>query len=85
MPAQFELYRDALGKHRWRLLSNTGRVVARGGESYESRVAALKRAHHARHVVVVRRRGQRLSGFQGGGEMRVCHPINATGRPPPAS
>jgi len=41
MPAQFEVYRDALGKYRWRLLSGNDRVIAKGGESYESRTAAV--------------------------------------------
>lgn len=38
-PATFELYRDRAGKHRWRLRSANGEVLAQG-QSYATRAAA---------------------------------------------
>ena len=39
-PAGFEVYRDAAGEHRWRLVARNGRIVADSGEGYGSRSGA---------------------------------------------
>ena len=33
-PARFEIYKQADGQFRWRLIASNGRIVADGGESY---------------------------------------------------
>ena len=40
--AQFEVYRDRRGGHRWRLRAANGRIVADCAEGYSSRRAALR-------------------------------------------
>ncbi|GAB3412439.1 hypothetical protein GCM10027435_05140 [Haloparvum alkalitolerans] len=39
-PAAFEIYRDAAGDHRWRLVHENGNVLADSGEGYSSRSKA---------------------------------------------
>ena len=39
-PAAFEIYRDAAGDHRWRLVHENGNVLADSGEGYSSRAKA---------------------------------------------
>jgi len=39
-PAAFELYRDAAGEYRWRLLHRNGNIIADGGQGYASRQKA---------------------------------------------
>ncbi|WP_449271527.1 HVO_2922 family protein [Haloparvum sedimenti] len=39
-PAAFEIYRDAAGDHRWRLVHENGNVLADSGEGYSSRTKA---------------------------------------------
>jgi uncharacterized protein len=41
MAGKFELYKDAIGKFRFRLKASNGQVIATG-EAYESRASALK-------------------------------------------
>ena len=36
---KFEIYRDAVGDWRWRLLASNGEPIARGGEGYSTRAA----------------------------------------------
>jgi hypothetical protein len=37
MGARFEVYTDAAGEHRWRLVHDNGNVLADSGEGYASR------------------------------------------------
>ena len=37
MPAKFELYKDAKGEFRWRLVASNGQAIATGGEGYTSK------------------------------------------------
>ncbi|SEH52628.1 Uncharacterized conserved protein YegP, UPF0339 family [Halopenitus malekzadehii] len=39
-PTAFELYRDAAGKYRWRLLHENGEILADSGQGYSSRAKA---------------------------------------------
>jgi len=41
-PVAFELYRDAGGKWRWRLVHENGNILADGGQGYASRQKALQ-------------------------------------------
>lgn len=41
MAAKFEVTRDKVGKHRFRLLASNGRIIA-VSEAYNSRAACLK-------------------------------------------
>ncbi|GAA3721386.1 YegP family protein [Terrabacter ginsenosidimutans] len=41
MAGNFELYKDAAGKYRFRLKASNGQVIATG-EAYESKASALK-------------------------------------------
>jgi uncharacterized protein len=41
MAGEFELYKDAAGKFRFRLKASNGQVIATG-EAYESRASAVK-------------------------------------------
>jgi len=47
-PAAFEIYRDAAGKYRWRLLSKNGRILADSGQGYASRQKARQGAESVR-------------------------------------
>ncbi|WP_227352912.1 HVO_2922 family protein [Haladaptatus salinisoli] len=38
--ATFELYRDARGEWRWRLVHDNGNIIADSGEGYERRETA---------------------------------------------
>ena len=38
--ATFEVYRDAAGEFRWRLVHNNGNIIADGGEGYATRQKA---------------------------------------------
>ena len=38
--ATFEVYRDAAGEYRWRLVHDNGNVIADSGEGYASRAKA---------------------------------------------
>ena len=40
MPAKFELYTDAKGEFRWRLVASNGQTIAAGGEGYKSKESA---------------------------------------------
>jgi uncharacterized protein len=40
MAAKFELYTDAKGEFRWRLIASNGQMIANGGEGYKSKVSA---------------------------------------------
>jgi len=40
MAAKFELYKDAKGEFRWRLVASNGQTIATGGESYRSKESA---------------------------------------------
>ena len=37
MAAKFELYKDAKGEFRWRLVASNGQTIATGGEGYKSK------------------------------------------------
>jgi uncharacterized protein len=37
MPAKFELYKDARGEFRWRLIASNGQMMANSGEGYWSK------------------------------------------------
>ena len=40
MPAKFELYKDAKGEYRWRLVASNGQTIATGGEGYKAKTNA---------------------------------------------
>ena len=40
MPSKFELYTDAKGEFRWRLVASNGQTIATGGEGYKSKESA---------------------------------------------
>jgi uncharacterized protein YegP (UPF0339 family) len=40
MAAKFELYKDAKGEFRWRLVASNGQMIANGGEAYKSKASA---------------------------------------------
>jgi uncharacterized protein YegP (UPF0339 family) len=40
MAAKFELYTDAKGEFRWRLVASNGQMIANGGEGYKSKDSA---------------------------------------------
>lgn len=40
MAAKFELYKDAKGEFRWRLIASNGQMIANGGEGYSSKESA---------------------------------------------
>jgi uncharacterized protein len=40
MPAKFELYKDAKGEFRWRLVASNGQTIATGGEGYKAKESA---------------------------------------------
>jgi len=40
MAAKFELYKDAKGEFRWRLVTSNGQTIATAGEGYKSKESA---------------------------------------------
>ena len=40
MAAKFELYKDAKGEYRWRLVASNGQMIASGGEGYKAKESA---------------------------------------------
>jgi uncharacterized protein YegP (UPF0339 family) len=40
IPAKFELYKDAKGEFRWRLVASNGQMIANSGEGYKSKDGA---------------------------------------------
>ena len=42
MAGKFEIYKDKSGKYRWRLTHTSGMVIAKSGESYPTKVHAIK-------------------------------------------
>ena len=40
MAAKFELYPDAKGEFRWRLVASNGQTIATGGEGYKQKDSA---------------------------------------------
>lgn len=40
MAAKFELYKDAKGEFRWRLLASNGQMIANSGEGYKAKADA---------------------------------------------
>ena len=40
MASKFELYKDAKGEWRWRLIATNGQTIATGGEGYKSKDSA---------------------------------------------
>ncbi|MBS3960261.1 MAG: DUF1508 domain-containing protein [Sandarakinorhabdus sp.] len=42
MATTFELYKDKVGEHRWRLRHSNGNVLATSSEGYSSKAAAMK-------------------------------------------
>ena len=41
MAAKFELYTDAKGEFRWRLVASNGQTIATGGEGYKAKASAI--------------------------------------------
>jgi uncharacterized protein YegP (UPF0339 family) len=54
MTGKFEIYRDKSGKFRWRLATVTGRVIARSGGSYPTKLHAMKGVGGALSVINTR-------------------------------
>jgi uncharacterized protein YegP (UPF0339 family) len=40
MAAKFELYKDAKGEFRWRLVASNGQTIATSGEGYKAKDSA---------------------------------------------
>jgi uncharacterized protein YegP (UPF0339 family) len=40
MAAKFEIYKDAKGEYRWRLVASNGQTIATGGEGYKAKESA---------------------------------------------
>jgi uncharacterized protein YegP (UPF0339 family) len=40
MAAKFEVYKDAKGEFRWRLVASNGQAIASGGEGYKAMASA---------------------------------------------
>jgi uncharacterized protein len=40
MAGKFELYKDAKGEYRWRLVASNGQSIAASGEGYKSKESA---------------------------------------------
>jgi len=40
MAAKFQIYTDAKGEFRWRLVASNGQTIATGGEGYRSKASA---------------------------------------------
>ena len=40
MAAKFELYKDAKGEFRWRLIASNGQTIATSGEGYKAKESA---------------------------------------------
>jgi uncharacterized protein YegP (UPF0339 family) len=40
MAAKFELYKDARGEFRWRLVASNGQTIATSGEGYKAKDSA---------------------------------------------
>jgi uncharacterized protein YegP (UPF0339 family) len=40
MSAKFELYKDAKGEFRWRLVASNGQAIANSGEGYKTKESA---------------------------------------------
>lgn len=47
-PAHFEVYEDAKGEHRWRLVARNGLTVADSGEGYKRQGGALDAVYRVR-------------------------------------
>jgi uncharacterized protein YegP (UPF0339 family) len=45
---KIEVYRDAGGNYRWRLVSSNGQTVAASGESFASKANAIRAAENVR-------------------------------------
>ncbi len=45
---KFEIYADAGGNYRWRLVSSNGQTVASSGESFASKANAIRAAENVR-------------------------------------
>ena len=45
---KFEIYADAGGSYRWRLVSSNGQTVASSGESFASKANAIRAAENVR-------------------------------------
>jgi uncharacterized protein len=42
MAGKYEVYKDKSGNFRWRLTQTSGRVIARSGEGYPTKVKAVR-------------------------------------------
>ena len=40
MAGKFEMYKDAKGEYRWRLVASNGQAIASSGEGYKSKESA---------------------------------------------
>jgi uncharacterized protein len=45
---KFEIYRDAGGSYRWRLVSSNGQSVASSGEAFASKANAIRAAENVK-------------------------------------
>jgi uncharacterized protein len=41
MAAKFELYKDAKGEYRWKLVASNGQSIASSGEGYKAKDSAM--------------------------------------------
>ena len=48
---EFQLYRDAAGEFRWRLVAPNGKTIADSGEGYYDRSGAERAAENVRHRI----------------------------------
>lgn len=45
----FEIYKDKVGEHRWRLRHGNGNILATASEGYASRASAMKCIENVRN------------------------------------
>ena len=45
---KFEVYADAAGKYRWRLIAGNGQIVASSGESFSDKSSATRAAQNVK-------------------------------------
>lgn len=48
--ARFEIYPDAAGWYRWRLVANNNQIVASSGESFSSKQSAVNAAYRIKEL-----------------------------------
>lgn len=85
--AEFEVYADSAGKHRWRAKARNGQIVATGGEAFGSQSSAKRAAtnvqNNVRDAAVTGTDAPQRGGGKGraGQSTRQKVPLRYTGAP----